>query len=100
MDPRFKPPMTFPPPFMPPIHPMVHAMGGLPPPPMQFRPPQVIQSAPQINISQRSVTETILGKPPEQMSTVYVGKIPPGVEDEFVKKLLEFQDDYRFGVVG
>lgn len=28
-------------------------------------------------------------KPTEQTTTVYVGKIPPTVEDEFIRKLLE-----------
>lgn len=29
------------------------------------------------------------GRVPDQLTTVYVGKIPPAVDDDFIRKLLE-----------
>jgi len=87
------PPMSFAPPphfgmmGMPP-----HGPAGMPGAPPMFRPPQIIQSGPQLHTFplRPFVPEMFMGgKPLDQLCTVYVGKIPPGTEDEFMKKLLE-----------
>ena len=70
--------------IIPPGPPGMVPMMGVPPmvPPVPFpRPPAQVISAPSIN--------TTLPKGPDVVVPVYVGKIPPGIEDEFVKKLLE-----------
>jgi hypothetical protein len=41
-------------------------------------------------------TVPILSKPTDQITTVYVGKIPPGIEDNFIRILLEVRQNWFF----
>lgn len=85
----------------------MHQFGGFGPPaggpplgyqmmsPGGYRPPAgfapVVQTPPRPSpqfVSSIS-SAPMIAKPPEQMTTVYVGKIPAGVEDSFIRKLLE-----------
>lgn len=72
-------------PPMPPMPPM-----GMPMPPMGMPmvpiPPQII-AKPMPMVPKPIIVE---------QTTVYVGKIPPTVEDEFIRKLLEFCGDVAF----
>lgn len=72
----------FPPPPFPP-------MGMAPP---GFPPGVVVQAPPKMNppaAPPAPAPVPIIPKIVEQTATVYVGKIPPTVEDEFIRKLLE-----------
>jgi len=88
-------PRSFPPP--PPV-----SFGTFPPPHSIVPPPPGINMAasgpflPSMGrpsgLQSGQTSEVVAAAPPkalEQMTTVYVGKIPPGVEDDFVRKLLE-----------
>lgn len=53
-----------------------------------YRPAVIHQPSFSITTSLANMVQ-MMGKPIDQLCTVYVGKIPPGYEDEFVRKLLE-----------
>lgn len=62
---------------------------GMPPAPI--RPPVLVPApiTPNIGLSPRGSTAALVDKTLEQMCKVYVGKIAPGVEDEFIRRILE-----------
>lgn len=77
--PGMRPPMGYPP--NPYGMPMMAPMGMPVPVPM---PGPVVQAPPKPAVVPMPVKPVV-----EQTTTVYVGKIPPTVEDEFIRKLLE-----------
>jgi len=85
-------------PGMRPMMPMP-GMPGFPNPYMPMMPPGVVPVPPPGAVIQsvpKPAAVTVKPAAAEQTTTVYVGKIPPTVEDEFIRKLLEFCGDVAF----
>lgn len=60
-------------------------------PPMVPGPPGMVSGPPMVPPQNpvAQLPQAVVKKPEEQTSTLYVGKIPSTVEDEFIRKLLE-----------
>eukprot|EP00026_Physarum_polycephalum_P003786 Phypoly_transcript_03800.p1 GENE.Phypoly_transcript_03800~~Phypoly_transcript_03800.p1 ORF type:complete len:653 (+),score=171.43 Phypoly_transcript_03800:39-1961(+) len=91
------PPVRFPPPNpfiqMPPMPPM----PAMPPMGMPMPPMVPLPIPPHAKPTPVPTPTPIVPKPiVVEQTTVYVGKIPPTVEDEFIRKLLEFCGDVAF----